>query len=65
MLFGTDFSGLGEEKKPKKEAPTVPPPLKAPPEVKNTWLPKWLPAAVGAAGTAVVIMLLVTGKDKE
>ncbi len=63
MLLGTDFEGLGEAK-PKKDPPTVPPPLPTPVPVKNAaMLPKWLPAAVGAAGVGIVIMLLVTGKE--
>ncbi len=64
MFYGIDFSGLADPK-PKKEQPKVPPPLPPPPVPQNTWLPKWLPAAVGAAGMGVVIMLLITSKGKE
>ncbi len=68
LLTGVDFQGvgyLGAEKKPKKEPPKVAPPLPSPKAKSKSAFPRWLPAAVGAAGLAIVIGLLVTAKGKN
>ncbi len=65
FLGSIDFGGLGKDPKPKKETPTVAPPLPTPVAVSKSSFPKWLPYAVGAAGMGVIIILLVTSKGKN
>ncbi len=68
-LSGIDFSGFGaveKPPKPKKETPTVAPPLPSPvtPKSQSTF-PTWLPYAVGIVGTGVIVILLVTTKGSK
>ncbi len=59
------LNGLGAEKKKKEEKPVVPQIQPIGATVSPSALPKWMPYAVGAAGFAVIVLLLLTSKGKD